>query len=44
MINTVDTPRLIHPVVILEIEPKMINIDGTDTIQDQIEDKEQCRN
>ncbi len=40
MINTVDTPKLIHPVVILEIEPKMIDIDDINTIRDQIEDEE----
>ena len=32
MINTVDTPKLIYPVTILEIVPEMPNIDGTDPI------------
>ena len=40
MIDTVDTPKLICPVVILEIEPKMINIDSIDMIREQIEDKD----
>lgn len=38
MVNTVDTPKLIYPVIILEIEQKMINIDGLDTIPDEKEE------
>ena len=44
MINTVDTPKLIYQVAILEIEPKMINIDGIDTILDETEEKYRCQN
>lgn len=32
MINSIDTPKLIYPVTVLEIVPEMLNIDGTDTI------------
>ena len=39
MINSIDTPNIVYPVVILEIEPKMINMDDIDTIQEQTEDK-----
>ena len=41
MINTVDTPNLTYSVVILEIEQKMINIDGIDTIPNETEEKYQ---
>ena len=44
MINSVDTPKLIYPVVILEIESKMINIDGSDTVPDETEEKYQWEN
>ena len=44
MINTVDTPKLIYLVVILEIEPKMINIDGIDMILDETGEKYQWEN
>ncbi len=33
MINTIDTPKLIYPVIVLEIVPEIMNIDGTDPIQ-----------
>ena len=33
MINTVDTIKLDYPVTVLEIVPKIMNIDGTDSIQ-----------
>lgn len=32
MINSIDTPKLIYPVTVLEIVPEMLNIDGTDSI------------
>ena len=44
MVNTVDTPKLIYPVVILEIEPKMIDIDGIGMIPSKTEEKYQCQN
>ena len=44
MVNTIDTPNLIYPVIILEIEQKMINIDGSDTILDEKEEKYQWEN
>ena len=44
MINTVDTPKLIYPVVILEIEQKMPNIDGIDMIPSETGEKYQCQN
>lgn len=44
MINTVDTPDLTYSLVILEIEPKMINIDGSDTIPSETGEKYQCQN
>jgi len=44
MVNKIDIPELIYPVVILEIEPKMINIDGSDTILDKKEEKYQWEN
>jgi len=41
MVNTVDTPDLTYPVVILEIEEKILNIDGIDTIPDETGEKYQ---
>ena len=35
MINSIDTPKLIYPVTVLEIVPEMPNMDGTDPIQDE---------
>ena len=32
MINSVDTPKLIYPVTILEIVSKMINMDDTEPV------------
>ena len=43
MINTVDTPKLTYPVTILEIEPKIPNIDDTDLIPNKKEDKDKCK-
>lgn len=43
-INTVDTPKLSYPVVMIEIEQKMIDIDGTNTIlYRNISDQEEYR-
>ena len=44
MINTVDTPKLIYLVTIPKIEAKMPDIDGSDTILSETEEKYQWEN
>ncbi len=44
MINTVDTPNIVYPVIILGIEPNILKTDGTDSILGEKEEENQWPN